>query len=53
MNAKETDKVIDYRSFSIFSSGCKQPNLSTITIRYLKLWLQRYNKVSIKNVFYS
>jgi len=27
---KETDKIVDYRSFSIFSSGCKQPNLSTV-----------------------
>jgi len=31
MNAKDFDKeVVDYRSFSIFSSGCKQPNFSTV-----------------------
>ena len=31
MNAKDPIKVFDYRSFSIFSSGCKQPNFSTVS----------------------
>ncbi len=42
MNAKNFDKeMVDYRSFSIFSSGCKQPNFSTVFINVAAKVLQK------------
>ena len=51
MNAKNFDKeMVDYRSFSIFSSGCKQPNFSTINNMLSQMWLQRYIILSVYHV---
>ena len=48
MNAKNFDKeMVDYRSFSIFSSGCKQPNFSTVFINVAAKVLQKNHSASI------
>ena len=47
MNAKNFDKeMVDYRSFSIFSSGCKHPNFSTVFINVAAKVLQKNHSTS-------
>ena len=54
MNAKDFDKeVVDYRSFSIFSSGCKQPNFSTVSVNVGAKVLQKNHSTSFCAVIFD